>query len=118
MKKAYCILGIGLLFWGILVIINPKFYSYIYRRYLDFEEYHLAYGIFSIIGGILFIVVTLKSKSESKKEKLLICPKCEETIKENDITQALCLRCGVKLEQLVGFYDRHPELRGHGSDST
>lgn len=51
-----------MLFWGIVVIIHPKFYDPIYRRVFDFTGYEIVFGGMLIAVGFLFIWTTLSNK--------------------------------------------------------
>ncbi len=58
------ILGIGLVFWGIVVIINPKFYDPIYGRVFDFTGYEIPFGGALIATGLFFVWTTLHNKGK------------------------------------------------------
>ncbi len=62
MNRLNLILGFSLLFWGIVVIIHPKFYDPIYRRVFDFTGYEIVFGGMLIAVGFLFIWTTLSNK--------------------------------------------------------
>ncbi len=40
-----------------------------------------------------------------------ICLNCREPFAGNKLTSLVCPNCGGTLENVFGFYDRHPELR-------
>lgn len=42
---------------------------------------------------------------------VVICPKCVEPLWSNDNPSMVCTRCQSPLEDVRGFYDRHPELK-------
>ncbi|NDV24971.1 hypothetical protein [Desulfovibrio sp. JC022] len=46
------------------------------------------------------------------KEEEMICPKCQKVYMAGQApANASCESCGITLEPLEGFYDRHPELK-------
>lgn len=57
------IFGIVLSLWGVFVILHPRFYDWRFRRYFDFTGYHVLFGGFVIIIGVLFILIGIRSKT-------------------------------------------------------
>ncbi len=43
--------------------------------------------------------------------EVVMCVKCLEPLYWKDTNGINCVKCGGLLEDVVGFYDRHPELR-------
>lgn len=70
-------------------------------------------GIVFMIGGFLVVVLSVKSiiNAKYKKDQYSICPKCQEVVEICRSADGKCLKCGVDLEALTGFYERHPELK-------
>lgn len=62
MDKWSLVLGFLLSVWGVLIVMNPKYYGYVYGRYFDFTAYHVPLGIFVIALGLLFLVTGLRKK--------------------------------------------------------
>jgi len=62
MNRLNLILGFSLVFWGVVVTLNPKFYNPIYRRVFDFTGYEIVFGGMLIAVGFLFIWTTLSNK--------------------------------------------------------
>ncbi len=58
-NRAFLLLGIALVFWGILINVRPRFYDPIYRRLLDFTGYEILLGSVLIIVGIYSIWTSL-----------------------------------------------------------
>jgi len=60
-------LGVVLTIWGLLVILNPRYYHPIYRRFFDFSGYELLFGAALIFVGIFFVWTTLQ-RTQDKGE--------------------------------------------------
>jgi len=58
----FLILGFVLIFLGILILIDPKFYDPIYDITFDFSAYKYPLGILMIIIGVLFVWSDLSKK--------------------------------------------------------
>lgn len=69
MDKWSLLLGSLLSVWGVLIVMNPKYYGYVYGRYFDFTAYHVPLGIFVIALGLLFIVTGLRNKPTNLEEE-------------------------------------------------
>ncbi|WP_320172320.1 hypothetical protein [Maridesulfovibrio sp.] len=70
----------------------------------------LAAGIFWIWYALFYKRSTNMVKVA--KEEETICPKCQKVYMAGQApANTSCESCGVNLEPLEGFYDRHPELR-------
>ncbi|MCD4742312.1 MAG: hypothetical protein K8R67_07545 [Desulfobacteraceae bacterium] len=68
------------------------------------------------IAGPLFILwgsyVLFKSiKSKPYKEYNLKCPHCGKVSILNHLEEHKCNKCGGHLEELKGFFERHPEFK-------
>ncbi len=59
------LLGVILIFLGIGIIFDPKFYSYKFDYYFDFSGYNIPFGIFMMVVGVLFIWTTFKRKAKT-----------------------------------------------------
>ena len=76
-------------------------------------------GTFLFFAGIFFVVFVLLHaknilayKKKVKEDKLIVtCPECRESGFAGDMHGSMCPKCGTEVEELEGFYDRHPELR-------
>lgn len=51
-------------------------------------------------------------QEEENRCKYQICSKCGETYLLSDLKNLECPKCKVKVEDLEGFYRRHPEFSG------
>lgn len=96
---------------GSKIIVKPKIYSIKYSHWFDFTGYNIFFGGFLILIGFLILWSALRKKAKDFEEKLLICPKCKTSFNQKDITDGQCPRCEVQLEDLKGFYERHPEFK-------
>jgi len=56
-----------------------------------------------IFAGIFWWQMSQKDKS------YMICPNCTETLEKDKELPIHCTKCGGQLEDLEGFYDRHPD---------
>ncbi len=101
----------GLIFttFGILLIIRPVFYDIKHGINQDFSQIKWPLGSGFIVLGCLFVFISLRKKSF--ENITLICPKCEETLEQTIKKEIICPCCGTTLEDLKGFYERHPELK-------
>ena len=69
---------------------------------------------FIVLGfGIVTVLYGCFQKISSKQNELSfsICPNCKKSLYSADVPEGLCPICKVRLENLSGFYERHPELR-------
>ncbi len=107
-KKASAIFtGVLVIFWGGMTIHHPKWYSFVYHREFDLTGFNIPIGIALIISGVVIIWIDV---IRPRKDNL-ICPKCEELYRWKKSLGDKCPKCGTILEDLEGFYERHPELR-------
>jgi hypothetical protein len=102
---------------GILIIINPSFYSSYLNREVDFTGIRWPFGGGLITLGVFFIWSSFRKKTidaEKKAKddkKVLMCPKCIKPFYKKDCQDLICPDCQGPLEELSGFYERHPELK-------
>ena len=105
---------------GILIIINPSFYSSYLNREVDFTGIKWPFGGGLVILSCFFIWSSFRKKAiEADRKardakKVLICPKCVIPSYKKDCLDMKCPSCGEALEELDGFYERHPELKEKG----
>ena len=66
---------------------------------IGFTVYSTFYGIYQVKKGNIAHI-----------PKNSICYKCESIFDESQITM-VCPKCSIKLEDLIGFYERHPEKK-------
>lgn len=105
---------------GFLIIINPIFYSSYFNRELNFTDFKWPFGGGLIILGCFFLWSSFRKKvieAEKKfkdEEKILMCPICIKPFYKKDAQALKCPDCQSPLEDLTGFYERHPELKDKG----
>jgi hypothetical protein len=116
-RKFFILFGLIMVIGGVLIIVQPAFYSSYLRQYVDLTEVKWQVGCFFIAMGILFIWSSsrreaIKAEEEYRdQEKVLICPFCVKPFQKKDTPELKCPICEETLEDLVGFYERYPELK-------
>lgn len=132
-KQAFKTLAVGYslsvvsLFIGFMWLSEYRKFGY----YIDRKYGFIFYGdsaLVTIIGIIslssllllytiywticVFILIRRKEfKQLIYKPEFVICPKCKKPYYSKDIPDLRCLNCGERVEDISGFYDRHPELK-------
>ncbi len=71
----------------------------------------LIMGCAITVYGIYLSVCYFVLKENDYLPAFLMCKQCVRPYAREDITSNTCQECGALLENLVGFYDRHPELK-------
>jgi len=109
--------------FGLGIIINPIINHAGLRYDFDFTEIKWPFGGGLIIIGAFFIWSsfrenTIKAEKKSRDDKrVLMCPKCIKPFYKKDCEGLICPECQGQLEELSGFYERHPELKaGNGTE--
>ena len=70
-----------------------------------------------MVLGIFFIWSSFQKKAieaekKAKDDKIvLMCPRCVRPFYKKDCPLSNCPECQTDLEELSGFYERHPELK-------
>ncbi len=61
----------------------------------------------------MFVVSAIRNKSNYTllEDKILMCKECLQPFYRKNTVDELCPKCGISLEELEGFYERHPELK-------
>ena len=106
--------GLLLIVFGALVASNPHPTQY-------GISVPRGAGVVLICAGTILIVYSLIKRKDILKEEsefFQICPRCEETAYAKDVPDLKCPECEVDLENLEGYYDRHPELKQKANDQT
>ena len=78
-------------------------------------------GVLIIVIGLLIILYGLfqKIKLNKPKDQFLICPQCLTPFDQKAVSyNKQCPICKVNLEKLMGFYERHPELKEENRKTT
>ena len=118
MSRAFFIfLGVSSILFGSAVIIKPKFFHTGLFHYFDFTSVKWPFGLSLMVIGVICIWSTFRKKgveyykNEKEQNRILICPKCEQSYRNQDTPTEICPICNVPLEGLKGFYVRHPEFK-------
>lgn len=90
-----------------------------FRMYRDKMEHHYGFpvppetGLLLCIVGIILIYFGIFTKKgiHMREDNILMCLSCQKPIRSENAVELICPLCQGKLEELEGFYDRHPELR-------
>ena len=91
---------------------KPDLLQFLFKRKIDFTDVKWPFGGGLIAFGILCILSSFRKKTIEAERKakngksVLMCPKC---IKPH--IKCECPNCQTPLEQLSGFYERHPDLK-------
>jgi len=110
-------LGIVLIMMGIGVILFPERYDILSGVHLDYSRMRWPLGVLSIVIGMLFIRHYFSKKAKQleeiaeDKKAILMCEKCLKPYYKKDVENLLCPKCTHPLENIDGFYNRHPELK-------
>jgi len=76
-------------------------------------------GTLFILAGICWILYVMLNqkkiignyKKAEKSDKVAICPKCRTPLFVKNTPDMKCSECEVDLEEIDGFYDRHPDFK-------
>ena len=111
MNFFYILIGISLAIFGIGILYDPIFHDTKHNFIHDFTEVKWPFGVFLTLLGFSFLYFSLRKRPDSSASGFLICSSCRHPIDKKNITENLCPTCGADLEELDGFYERHPELK-------
>ncbi len=107
------LISVYAIIWGFEVIEKQE----VIFRLVHFRgQEAISYGKIAIGIGIFGIISTLLLPMNIKNKRLaapdyLICVNCLESYASRQVKTRRCPKCDGLLEDLRGFYDRHPELR-------
>ena len=116
-KIAFRILGCIITLWGISICLNPVYYSSRFGQTFDFSGIKWPFGGGLIVLGAFLICTSFSKKAiEAEKKakdekKVFMCPNCIKPFYKKDCPALKCPECNELLEDLSGFYERHPELK-------
>jgi hypothetical protein len=118
------IFSISVLFFGLMMYREHKEYGY-----LSIRGTHI-YGNDALVTAVATIAVSILiflfavyvtviylfflNRSDFRKippSDVLICSKCQTPITVNEASGFVCPKCGGTLEDVKGFYTRHPEFK-------
>ena len=101
------IAGVALFLFGALVTFERKLPYWGYE--VDYGEYHWVIGIAMSCLGVSIVISSFRKRTIEEETGTLICPSCRKPYNKQDLQSTDCPECKVPLEQVEGFYDRHPE---------
>ena len=107
----YIILGLSLAIFGIGIIYDPTFHDTKHNFIYDFSDVKWPLGIFLTLLGVAFLYFSLRRKPNGSISGFLICPLCRKPHEIKNSSENRCSSCGTDLEELDGFYERHPEIK-------
>ena len=67
------------------------------------------------VGCVIFLLVWWWQASK-KAQQYVICPSCLKSYEKEENLNQTCKKCHGLVEDLDGFYDRHPELPEKGDE--
>jgi magnesium-transporting ATPase (P-type) len=120
--------GLCLLMILILLLMYSDYTTFGYIRvrgkfvYGTEDSKLTLYGCTFVVALMLMMTIysTFYGLYQAKKGKIpnlpfnSICYNCQSVFNIFEITSMVCTKCGGKLEDLKGFYDRHPEKNTTG----
>lgn len=108
--KAEVFTGILVVVLGALIFLDPKVYGFPVPKELG--ALFICLGVIYVFYVILFRkkVDQLKKEAKEKNESFVICVRCKSPYYKTAVTGDRCPKCGGKLENIEGFYDRHSDL--------
>lgn len=110
--------GITIAVIGIIILLGGSMHGHFMPKSL---------GIFFICSGFLWVIYSIMfkkklgnniKKPEKNKQNFVICFKCRKPFFAANTNGYKCPDCGGKLENLDGFYDRHPELKEENKEKS
>lgn len=106
----YLIGGFVLVLFGLITIFEGGF-----SRYGVFAEGRIP-GIAAIICGLISLRIGYKgltsvNKNTTKSGDFLKCIGCGKVYKSYEVENFKCPRCANEVENLIGFFERHPQFK-------
>jgi len=105
-RLSFVVLGILSILAGIIFIREGWDYHYGIAVPKLAGYLWIAFGV-----AILLYAIFTKKIPKEPHEDFVICPDCRNSFYAKDVHQNRCPKCEGTVEDLDGFYDRHPELR-------
>jgi hypothetical protein len=109
--------GLILTFFGLITLIGDG-----YTRYGIQVSVSRIVSIGIIVYGLIMLrsgyhIVTSES-TKSKRGKYLKCVNCGKIDHSSSMPNEICPQCSGKLENLEGFFDRHPNQKIENNGKT
>lgn len=113
----FLIAGILTIISGIDVIRNKAFHYFGYG--IDLSSSSLSIGILiACFGAALIYMASRKNFLFVKKEKYLKCTQCGKVYNVDSKLSKSCRDCNGELDDLEGFFTRHPEFQEQKRNKT
>lgn len=104
------ILGFLIIYHGISTIKNAGFSWFGLFIVVENNKYFIG-GLF-ILVGLFFVWLSIWRKAIRLIEgEFFKCISCGEVIDSKLLKNLICPKCNGVLEELEGFYERHPEIK-------
>jgi hypothetical protein len=111
MKKGSSAFGVLLVIVGCIIIVTPKVKRAFVAGYFDFTGFNIPLGALFVTAGLACIWLSFPTRGRKVPVTHLICPTCQTVRAFAEGRPSRCIKCDVDLEDLHGFYERHPELK-------
>lgn len=111
-RVIYIVVGILVIYNGFAFLEQDYLYRFGIEIYIGKNRYLVASACF--IFGLFLIIFAVRKKFThifSDTTIYLKCLCCGELFDEDEKPHLQCPKCGGDLENIEGFYDRHPELK-------
>ena len=104
------ILGFLIIYHGISTIIKARFYWFGLFIVVENNKYFI--GCLFILLGLFFVWLSIWRKAIRVIEgEFFKCTRCGEVIDSKSLKNLICPKCDGVLEELEGFFERHPEIK-------
>jgi hypothetical protein len=101
-----------ILFAVLMIVWGYIFYSTGWYSTYDVPVPKFA-GILLIFFGIYFSIAVIRKRKWKSVSDYLICKECLTTYVRSELKNHHCPKCEGSLDELNGFYERHPELKSN-----
>lgn len=101
------------LFGVLLIVAGFLIYSEKGWTIMRGSPTHHTLGYVFLIGGLIYCFFAIYKKEFPKElpMKSVICTSCLNPCYEKDLINGFCPKCNGIVDDLLGFLDRHPELK-------
>lgn len=123
-RISYILTGIMWIVLGISIIVDPIFYSSYLNKVVNFTGIEWFVGACLIIVGCYVILSSFQRKTieaeKKRKEdkKVMMCRECVKPFYKKNCNDLKCPECKAPVEELIGFYERHPELKKNKTENN
>jgi len=103
--------------WGVEAIKNKEI---LFHHYVISGSDAIYQGKIAIGAGLLGIFTTIFFKIKKKPDEVplyVICTSCLKPWHSNETSDKACPDCGGGLEDVNGFYNRHPDLKNKQTEN-